>query len=141
MERRAKFVYGLSGSETTLELTISQAAWLPADSTVGGSRTSAAGIPASYVVRRDRLLDVTLRLWESEWGALLNLIEWGQGAEAFLFYPDAEEATSWQVYLEAPEAGSRFAPSRDGTYPRIFTAALTLRGLGIEIPWQPYFEG
>jgi hypothetical protein len=97
-------------------------------------------VPASYVVRRDALLEVTLRVWELEWGSLLNLITWGQLAESFLFYPDADETTSWEVYLEAPLAGVRFAPVRDGNFPRVFLATLTLRGAGIVVPWQAYFE-
>ena len=138
MKHRPKFVYGLTGSETTLELTLSQGLWTPADVTIGGSRTSAAGVPASYIVRRDAVLDVTLRFWEAEWADILNLIAWGQQAESFLFFPDADEATNWEVYLEAPLAGARFAPVRDA-FTRVFTLPLTLRGAGITVPWQPYF--
>ena len=138
MKHRPKFIYGLTGSETTLELTLSQGLWTPADMTIGGSRTSAAGVPCAYIVRRDALLDVTLRFWEAEWPDLYNLIQWGQSSESFLFYPDQDEGTAWQVYLEAPLAGVRFAPTRD-QFSRVHLITLTLRGAGITVPWQPYF--
>jgi hypothetical protein len=140
MGRRTSFSYG-EGGTSSLAFTISSGLWLPQDKTIGGSRTSAAGVPASYVVRRDALIQLTVRLWESEWGALLNFISWAQGSGAFLWFPDADDvATSFSVYLESPLAGEAFAPTRDSNYPRVFTAQLTLRGAGITVPWLPFFE-
>lgn len=112
--------------------------WTPIDASIGGSRTAAAGVPAGYVVRRDALLELTLRLDEDEWVELVNLIDYGQQGEAFLWTPDtAELGTNYPVYLEEPTPGGRFAPQRTD-FPRVLEAAITLRGVDLP-PWPDYF--
>jgi hypothetical protein len=141
MERRSRFVYGPEGSEVTLDTTISVRPWLPIDRTVGGSRTSAAGVPASYVVRQDSLLVVTLRFWESEWLGILNLLTFGRSDQSFLWFPDVDDTgTSVEVYLETPIAGEDATPTRDGEFPRVMELVITLRGVGTAVPWLPYFQ-
>ena len=137
MQRRSIFDFGTS----TLEATISARAWIPIDLTVGGSRTAASGVPASYIVRRDAMLELGLRFWESEWASVLNLVAWGQTRQAITWFPDALDLlTSFEVYLEAPLAGERWAPQRDSNFPRTFEVSLTLRGVGAAVPWLAYFE-
>lgn len=136
MERRARFVFG----STTFDATISARAWTPQDSTVGGSKTAASGVPASYIVRRDSLLAFGLRFWEEEWPEVLNLVTWGQSKQTLTWYPDLDDlATSFAVYLEAPAPGEAWSPERSQDFPRTFELTLTLRGAGATIPWANYF--
>jgi len=135
MDRRSLFAYGAS----TFEALLSSLPWLPGDETVGGSRDAASGAPASYIVRRDALSALQLRIWESEWEDYLALIAYGQSKAPFLWYPDADEAENFLVYLQSPEPGSRWAPARDNNFPRVFIVSLTLRGVATVTPWTPYF--
>jgi hypothetical protein len=137
MDRRARFEYGGTGA---FECLISARPWNPIDDSVGGSRTSATGVPASYTVRRDALVEVNLRFWESEWADFLNLLIYGQTGASFTWFPDADELASYTVYLETPKTGERFSPTRSGEFPRVFEASILLRGAGIAIPWQAYFD-
>lgn len=133
--RRSRFVFG-TGDWTT---EVSAQPWIPADNTVGGSRTSAAGIAASYIVRRDILTELTLRVSEDEWDELLALVAYGQASLSFTWYPDADEAASYAVYLEAPLAGERWSPARTVGFLRQFEVTVTLRNTAGVDPWQPYF--
>lgn len=137
MERRSRFVYGTE----EFVATISVRPWTPVDATLGGMRVAASGVPAGYVVRRDSLIDVTVRFWEGEWTALRNLLIWGQSQQVIDWYPDADDtSTTWPVYLEAPAVGDRIAPERDGEFPRVFELPLSLRGVGTAVPWISYFQ-
>lgn len=132
---RVLFQYGSGGSFSP---RLPPKPWTPVDMTIGGSRTAAAGVPASYVVRRDSLLEVTLRIDEDEFVDLVNLLTWGQGAESFLFYPDADDlGTSYEVWLESPLAGERYSPERTD-FLRTFETTITLRGVDLP-PWPAYF--
>lgn len=135
MERRSRFVFGAE----ELLATLDSPSWLPADETVGGSRVSAAGIPASYVVRRDAMLELTLRIRESEWASLVNLVAYGQTGAALTWFPDQDDDTTFfQVYLHSPAAGERWGPTRLASYPRVLEVQLTLRGALGDVPWLPY---
>ena len=136
MIRSSRFVYGDSGDWTT-ELTARP--WTPADSTVGGSRTAASGVAASYIVRRDGLLELTLRVTEAELATAKALVAFGQTEESFLWYPEASENEPVEVYLETPKAGERWAPARLGEYPRVFDLPIVLRGVDLD-PWVAYFD-
>ena len=133
--RRSRFVFGTDDWTTE----VSAHPWIPSDASVGGSRTSAAGIPASYVVRRDKLTELTLRVSEDEWEDYLALLTWGQTSATFLWYPDADEAASYTVYLESPLAGERSSPTRLGDFLRVFECTITLRNTAGVNQWQPYF--
>lgn len=131
---RPVFIYGDGGDLTTFECSLPARPWSRSTPTVGGSRTASSGIPASYVVRRDYVLGLELRLLESEWAAFEEFIAWAQGAETFTYYPDALELDSYSVWLEAPLAGQELAPVRDGAYPRVLTVAVELRQQ--DAPWD-----
>ena len=134
---RSRFVYGETDWETSLPVR----AWDRSTPTVGGSRTSAAGVPASYIVRRDHVLRVTLRFYETEWENVHAMIAWGQLAETLLWYPDANVAgTSFEVYLDSPLAGEDIAPSRSSDYPRTMEVTVSLRTVDGS-PWGLNYYG
>ena len=135
--RRSRFVYGPSDTEFITELSAHP--WTPVDFTVGGARTSAAGVPASYVVRRDNLYELPLRITEDEWQQFLALVAFGQTDEPFTWYPDADDVVAIPVYLENPLSGERWAPSRMSDFLRVFEITLVLRQANTTT-WQPYFE-
>ncbi len=131
-----RFEYSAGG---VFEPRLPPAPWTPADSTIGGSRTSATGVPAAYVVRRDALVELVLRLDEDEWTDFVNLLIWGQQGESFLWYPDAAQPLEFfEVYLEAPAAGERVQPERT-EFLRVYDVTITLRGVDLP-PWPNYFE-
>lgn len=136
--RRSRFEFG-GQSWTT---TYTTRPWVPGDFTIGGSRTSAAGIPAAYVVRRDALVELTLRVTEAEYPRLLALIRYGQSSQTFVWYPDANDTSdAVTVYLEAPLAGERWSPTRDGAYPRHFEMTITLRQSPYSLrTWRGFWE-
>src|SRR5687767_10130872 len=101
MDRRPLFLYGVASE---WEATISSPSWLPGDRSEGGSDISSAGIPAAYIVRRDDLAFVRLWFHESEWVAVKALVNHGQTAEILTWFPDADEPTSFEVYLDEPAA-------------------------------------
>ena len=121
-----RFVY--TGTDWTPDLP--QRPWAYRTPTVGGSRTAASGTPASYVVRRDSLLAVTLRIWETELADLQALVAWGQASETITFYPDTDTGTSYACYLESPLAGEELAPQRNDQVPQILEVSLVLRSQG-----------
>jgi hypothetical protein len=135
--RRSRFTY--DGGASEFLTTYPARAWIPSQETVGGSRIAAGGAPAAYIVRTDDMLTIVLRVTEEEWPDFLALIAFAQRAQAFEWFPDADEATSFAVYLHSPAAGERLTPTRDTKYPRVFEVTLTLRGAG-SVPWTPYFE-
>ena len=125
---RSRFIYGPPADLTDWETTLPVKPWSYPTRTVGGSRTAAAGRPASHVVRRDHNLRVPLRLYETELPAAHTLIAWGQQSESLLWLPDANEAgTSFLVYLESPLAGEDWEPGRDPEFGRVFEVPLLLR--------------
>lgn len=137
MLRRSRFDFG----SQSLELTISVRPWTPMDRTVGGHRIAASGTPASYVVRRDALLAVSLRFYEDEWLSVLNFLIYGQGAQTFTWYPEATDtATSFLCWLDSPMPGEEITPERDGEFPRVMELPIRLRGQGSAVPWLPYLE-
>jgi hypothetical protein len=137
----SRFTYGLTGDWTT---SLPPRAWTPINETVGGFRISSAGIPAAYNVRTDAMVELTLRFTEDEWEDVLALVAFGQTAQAFYWYPDSTltdpDYDAAQVYLQSPGPGERFAPARDGQYPRMFELTITLRGVGGVLQYTPYYS-
>lgn len=128
LPRRSRFVYGATGSETDVTLDLPSRPWGRRAPTVGGSRTSSAGIPASFVVRRDEVVVLPLRFRESEWADVRAILEWGQLAESMTWYPDAlEPLTSFEVYLETPRPGEDVAPTRLAEYQKVLELTIELR--------------
>lgn len=137
MQRRSRFDY----SATSFTTILSAKPWTPGSRTVGGRRIAASGAQASYVVRRDSLLDVPIRFYESEWLAVANLIEWGQDDGQITWYPDADDtATSFTVYLDSHAPAEDVTPERNGDFPRVFEITLRLRAVGSGTVWTPYFS-
>ena len=124
---RSRFVYGTALDLTDWETILPVRPWLHPTDTVGGARTAASGTPAAYVVRTDYNLSITLRLYETELPALATLIAWGQAAESFRWYPDADNAAYFEVYLEAPKAGESWQEARLGSYQRVTEVQIMLR--------------
>lgn len=134
MVRRSRFDYG----ELSFTTELSAREWMPSSETVGGFRIAAGGAVASYVVRRDSLIEIPLRILETEWASFLNLVEWGQSGQAVTWYPDADEATSFECHWHSPHAGEAVVPSRDPEFPRMFGVSIILRGSGSVVPFTPY---
>jgi len=125
---RSRFIYGPPASLTDWETTLPVKPWSYPTRTVGGSRTAAAGRPASHVVRRDYNLRLPLRLYEEELPSVYALIAWGQLSESLLWLPDANiPATRFLVYLESPLAGEDWEAGRDAQFGRVFEGPLVLR--------------
>ncbi len=135
---RSRFVYSTVDWSASLPVR----AWGRRTGTAGGQRISAAGTPAAYIVRRDQVILVPLRFYETEWASVHALIAWGQSGETILWYPDANEAgTSFTVYLDNPAAGEDIVPVRDADYPHMMELTLALRSTSVN-PWTlDYYYG
>ena len=114
--------------------------WEAREASVGGHVRATGGLPASYIVRRDRLIDLTLRIRESEWLDFLNALVLMQSGDPFEWFPRVGDPAPAWVTLWAPIPGTPFAPQRMPDYPRVFEATITLRGDGTSNPWTPFFE-
>lgn len=136
----SRFTYGLTGDWTT---SLPPRPWTPVNETVGGMRKATAHIPAAYTVRTDVMVEIPMRFTEDEWEDVLALIAFGQSAQSFYWYPDSTltdpDYDRANVYLESPAAGERFAPTRDGQYPRMFELTILLRGVDGVLPWTAYY--
>jgi len=135
---RSRFEWG--GTES-FETSLSAMAWTPADRTVGGAERSTAGVPAAFIVRRDALLDLTLRITEDEWLDFLAFVTAAQAGIPITWFPDADEPSlTFTVFLDAPDVGSQWNPERDDSFLFVFTAAITLRSSPAQVPvWREYF--
>lgn len=134
---RFRFVYGIGADVVDWTTSLPVRAWERRTASVGGSRTAAGGIPAAYVVRRDHILAVPVRFYESEWADVHGVIEWGQWGESLVVYPDAGGeviAESFDVWLEFPKTPEDIRPERDPEYPRVLTQTLELRR-SVDTPW------
>lgn len=115
--------------------------WVPRETAVGGRLISVGGIPASYRVRLDPVLDLTLRVEEDEWLDLLDFVAWGQTGAGFTFVWDASEVVPDEepALLDSPEIGSALTLSRNSEYPRLMEVTVGLRGNGTPLPWRGFF--
>jgi hypothetical protein len=108
---------------------------------VGSTAVSAAGIPETYVVRRDRVARVTLRLDEDELEAVIAYLEdWRDSGEAREFaFDQTEDSTEFEVYLDAPQWPEAIEPQRQAGYLPLFEIALELRtedGDPFDLSWS-----
>jgi len=134
--RRPRFDFG-SGSFTA-DLPVPP--WVPSESTVGGRARAGSGVAAAYQVRRDALLTLTVRLYEWEWPAWLDVLAYGQTGQALTWYPDHEAVTeSVSVYLESPSLGDTHVAGRDAGFPRVMESTITLRAVNANPVWPEYF--
>jgi hypothetical protein len=133
---RSRFTY--TGGDMTVSLPARP--WIPIDESIGGVRIAASGVPATYLVRRDVKLTLTLRFDESEWADILALVTAGQSGEGLVWYPDADSGTSFDVYLHTPAPGEVCTPTRDGGFPQMLEVTLTLRSVdNTDSLWPAYF--
>jgi len=127
---RPRFVFGVAGDLTDWSTILPARPWERVTPTIGGSRTAAGGTPAAYVVRRDYNIRLPLRLYETELQNLSALFEWAQGAESFLWYPDATVTTAesaYTVYLESPLAGESWTDARMAGFQEVAEVSIVLR--------------
>lgn len=110
----SKILYG-AYLATELLLTWPTPPWDIADEGIGGSDTSAAGIPEAYEVRRDYIMSLRLPFWESQYAAVEAWLRWAQkSGQSFEFWFDrANATTAFDVYLHAPLLDAGFRPERD----------------------------
>jgi hypothetical protein len=117
--------------------------WRVSSGGVGGHAVAASGIPESYVVRVDGLVQVNVRCLESEWPQLLAWVQWmrasGQPAP-FRFYHN-EPATEHLVYLHHPtwqDGDIEPEPSTQsrGSYGLTLTLRRSTIGQHFLTPWR-----
>jgi hypothetical protein len=117
---------------TTLLLDLPMMRWRPGTSGLGGTLTTATGIPVAYLIRRDELLAVVLRFRESEWPGVRAWLHWAMShPNESEFFPDQDiPGTSFDVWLEYPRlepGGSLVQPERAADSPCIFELPILLR--------------
>ncbi|HEX2093314.1 MAG TPA: hypothetical protein VHG28_12980, partial [Longimicrobiaceae bacterium] len=106
----------------------------PVSTAVGGTDVSAAGVPESFIIRRDQSLDVRLVFREREWPALHAWLAWMQDtAGTCRFHPDHAAAEYRTCYLETPRVGEEIRPER-GEHPGIYEIGVRLRTTGTTDP-------
>lgn len=138
---QSRFDYlNAAGDPASLTLALGPREWTPAYATVGGRAVAGSGVAASYVVRTDRLLDLPVRIEESEWPAFRTFLRLAQEHQLLTWYPDATElGTSFSVYLHAPALGAEWIPTRRPEYMRVLEGTLTLRDAG-SATWPEFFS-
>lgn len=109
---RPRFVYTDSVGAVDLTLTLPQRPWDFGSMGVGGSDIAGSGIPASFQIRRDYFLHLTLRFDESEWDDVERLVRHLQRAGSATMYPDTTAGTSHTVYGHSPAMGEEVRPRR-----------------------------
>lgn len=102
-------------------------AWRESFTAVGGSLESGAGVRAGYVVRRDHLCTVPVRLEEVELADFYALMRAAHAGAEVTWYPDADELASIAVHLVSPTAADTIRPEPDPDYPSIMTVDLVFR--------------
>lgn len=128
LPRRSRFRFGEADALQEVETMLSVRPWDRRVPTVGGRLVSASGMPAAFIVRRDHVLDVPLRFYESEWEDIDRLLAWGQSGEAFFWWPDAlEDSEVYAVFLEAPAAGEAVEPRRSTQFVDMLEVTVSLR--------------
>lgn len=125
-----------------LAFALPVAIWRHQDRTIGGEIESDAAYPAAYTVRDDYLLALPLRFFESEWPLVRALIEFGQTAGVIRWYPSIEDdATYFDVYLDAPALGTDISPIPDAIYPRALVLQIVIRRVdGAAFPLEYFGE-
>lgn len=116
-------------NEMDLNLALPVLPWGLKSGGIGGSAVSAAGIPASYALRVDRIAMVTLRVTEDELNDVLAALEEiRETSEAFTFaFDQDDEYTAYRVYLHAPVWPDEITPDRDDAFPGVFQLPIELR--------------
>ena len=114
-------------STETFEPSLPIREWQYGIQNKGGHAVSAAGLPASFVVRTQETLDMTLRVLESEWPDCMEFLRAGMaGLEIQMTVGDQDPV---DVFFVSPVAGEDFAPDRDPAFPRVLNVAITVRSV------------
>lgn len=136
-----RFQYPVAG--TTLTLTQPMRHWERRQNTVGGWRQAASGVIAARTIRRDYLLDLILRVDESELASVETMIAWMQDnpSTAFTFWPDTDVGgTSFSSLLISPLPGEELRAPRASEFASTLEVALTIRrstGATWPLAWYP----
>lgn len=106
---------------------------------VGGSSISDGGHQETFVKRRDQKLALSLRVMESEWVALMNLIIWchdNGGTGIFLFHPDATNfgLGAFNCWLDDPQPGKELGATPSSEYPACLDVTITVRISDAAVP-------
>jgi len=116
------------GSSESFAPALPMRAWTYGVEQVGGHDVSAAGLPASFVVRDQETLTLELRVYEWEWEDCLDFLRAGMRGEEIEFTPD-EDADSIEVFFVSPVFGEEPDVDRDGEYPRVLNVTVTIRAV------------
>lgn len=101
----------------TLDLSLPQKPWTLSPVGVGGYRVSAAGVPNSYLLRRDQRVEVELRATDAELPDVFGWIAFAQSppfVTQFQF-DQSNPATNYYVYLDSPVLGEEAMITREDT--------------------------
>ena len=140
IQRRPRFVYN-DGSAVDFTMALSQRPWDYGSQGVGGSDTSAAGVPASFEIRRDHFLHISLRFAVAEWGDVERLLRHFQAGGSATFYPDQlDGAITATVYGHSPAMGEEIRPRRSGENQAVLELNITLRRTTDKLFEDAYFE-
>jgi hypothetical protein len=119
LARIPRIVYG--PTPTIFQPSIPQRAWNRVTGGVRGSLLSSTGVGASYSIRNDRLLELTIRYLESEEPALIDALEYLMAwPNVGTIYPDSLVlATSYEFQLRSPTFNDvEYGGERDEEYPQ-----------------------
>ena len=139
---RPYFRYGTGVDERELELRWPMEPWTPADGGEGGSDTAASGIPEAYVIRADRIVEMTIRVEEDELPEYRDFLTFvrGSGQPFFVRLDVDDPTTEFEAYLQFPrwEDETQVRYERDEEYIRTFRVPLHVRrrfGARITTDW------
>lgn len=112
---------------TSLTFGLPARPWTPGTRGVGaGAETSAAGIPSTWVTRRERTLQIVQRFTEGQWPAVRAFLDHAQVGGTFAWFPDSTVGTSHTCYLVSPTIDEDVRPTR-GEYFGSMEILLTIR--------------
>jgi hypothetical protein len=112
--------------EETLTMTLPMMPWTYGTLSIGGADVSAAGLPASFVVREQETLTLTLRVREEEWPDVLEFIRVGMAGTEIDWLPDVDAAEAVGVFFESPRTGENIEVQRD-SFERVLLVSFTIR--------------
>jgi hypothetical protein len=94
----------------------------------GGHAVSAAGLPASFVVRTQEMLVLTLRVLETEWAACRDFLRAGMAGTEITMTVGEQDPVD--VFFVEPIAGEEYVVDRDSEFPRVLNVTVTVRESG-----------
>lgn len=129
-----KFAFGPE-QVIELALTLPTTMYTKGLMAVGGNIEGDSGLGTGYVVRDDEILFFSLRFYETEWPDVQDFIDEVMDGQVFRFFPVSDDDTeSYLVTLESPAVNTTYAPTPDGTYPRMLTLPIVLRAPSFDSP-------